>query len=97
MKAMIFAAGVGTRLKPLTDHMPKALVPVAGCPMLEHVILKLKDPGCTELVIYIHHFWEQSIDFLQCTQNFCLSIHISDVRDKLLDTGGGIKKAAAFF
>ena len=59
MKAMIFAAGLGTRLKPLTDHMPKALVPVAGRPMLEHVILKLKEAGFTELVINIHHFGEQ--------------------------------------
>lgn len=97
MKAMIFAAGLGTRLKPLTDHMPKALVPVAGRPMLEYVILKLKAAGCTELVINIHHFGEHIIDFLQSKQNFGISIHISDERDKLLDTGGGIKKAAAFF
>lgn len=97
MKAMIFAAGLGTRLKPLTDHMPKALVPVAGRPMLEHVILKLKKAGFTELVINIHHFGEQIIDFLKANQNFGLTIHISDKRDKLLDTGGGIKKAATFF
>lgn len=97
MKAMIFAAGLGTRLKPLTDHMPKALVPVAGRPMLEHVILKLKKAGFTELVINIHHFGEQIIDFLKANQNFGLTIHISDERDKLLDTGGGIKKAATFF
>lgn len=87
MKAMIFAAGLGTRLKPLTDHMPKALVPVAGRPMLEHVILKLKKAGFTELVINIHHFGEQIIDFLKANQNFGLTIHISDERDKLLDTG----------
>ena len=97
MKAMIFAAGLGTRLKPLTDHMPKALVPVAGRPMLEHVILKLKEAGFTELVINIHHFGEQIIDFLKANQNFGLTIHISDERDRLLDTGGGIKKAATFF
>ena len=97
MKAMIFAAGLGTRLKPLTDHMPKALVPVAGRPMLEHVILKLKEAGFTELVINIHHFGEQIIDFLKANQNFGLTIHISDERDMLLDTGGGIKKAATFF
>ena len=96
MKAMIFAAGLGTRLKPLTDHMPKALVPVAGRPMLEHVILKLKEAGFTELVINIHHFGEQIIDFLKANQNFGLTIHISDERDRLLDTGGGIKKAATF-
>lgn len=97
MKAMIFAAGLGSRLKPLTDHMPKALVPVAGKPMLEHVILKLKASGCTEMVINIHHFGEQIIDFLQANQNFGLTIHLSDERDCLLDTGGGILKASSFF
>ena len=60
MKAMIFAAGLGTRLKPLTDRIPKALVPVNGIPMLQHVILKLKQAGFTEIVINIHHFGEQS-------------------------------------
>lgn len=94
---MIFAAGLGTRLKPLTDHMPKALVPVAGKPMLEHVILKLKAAGFTELVINIHHFGEQIIGFLEANRNFGLTIHISDERDMLLDTGGGIKKARNFF
>lgn len=97
MKAMIFAAGLGTRLKPLTDHMPKALVPVAGRPMLEHVILKLKAAGFNELVINIHHFGEQVLDFLRANQNFGLTIHISDERDCLLDTGGGIRKAEPFF
>lgn len=97
MKAMIFAAGLGTRLKPLTDHMPKALVPVAGKPMLEHVICKLKDYGFTEIVVNIHHFGQQIIDFLEANQNFGLTIHISDERDLLLDTGGGIKKASTFF
>ena len=97
MKAMIFAAGLGTRLKPLTDHMPKALVPVAGRPMLEHVILKLKAAGFNELVINIHHFGEQILDCLRANQNFGLTIHISDERDCLLDTGGGIRKAEPFF
>lgn len=97
MKAMIFAAGLGTRLKPLTDHMPKALVPVAGRPMLEHVILKLKAAGFNELVINIHHFGEQILDFLRANQNFGLTIHISDERDCLLNTGGGIRKAEPFF
>lgn len=94
---MIFAAGLGTRLKPLTDSMPKALVPVAGRPMLEHIILKLKGSGFNELVINIHHFGEQILDFLRANENFGLTIHISDERDCLLDTGGGIKKAAPFF
>lgn len=97
MKAMLFAAGLGTRLKPLTDTMPKALVPVAGRPMLEHVILRLKAAGFTELVINIHHFGEQIITFLRAQQDFGLTIHISDERGALLDTGGGIRKAAPFF
>ena len=85
MKAMIFAAGLGSRLKPLTDTMPKALVPIAGRPMLEHVILKLKAAGFTEIVINIHHFGEQILDFLKANENFGLIIHISDERDLLLD------------
>ena len=70
MKAMIFAAGLGTRLKPLTDHMPKALVPVAGKPMLEHVIEKLKAAGFNEVVVNVHHFAGQIIDFLKEKDNF---------------------------
>ena len=97
MKAMIFAAGLGTRLKPLTDHMPKALVPVAGKPMLEHVISKLKEAGFDEIVINVHHFANQIIDFLKEKDNFGIQIRISDETEELLDTGGGIKKAASFF
>lgn len=97
MKAMIFAAGLGSRLKPLTDTMPKALVPVAGCPMLEHVILKLKAVGFTEIVINIHHLGDQILDFLRANHDFGLTILISDERDCLLDTGGGIRKARSFF
>ena len=97
MKAMIFAAGLGTRLKPFTDHMPKALVPVAGKPMLEHVILKLKSFGVDELVINVHHFAQQIIDFLKEKDNFGIKIWISDETDELLETGGGIKKASPFF
>lgn len=95
MKAMIFAAGLGTRLKPLTDHMPKALVPVAGKPMLEHVILKLIASGFDEIVINVHHFAEQIIDFLKEKNNFGIKIWISDETEELLDTGGGIKKASS--
>ena len=94
---MIFAAGLGTRLKPLTDHMPKALVPVSGKPMLEHVIEKLKAAGFDEIVITVHHFANQIIDFLKEKNNFGITIHISDETDFLLDTGGGIKKAAPYF
>ena len=94
---MIFAAGLGTRLKPLTDTMPKALVPVAGKPMLEHVLLKLKSAGFDEMVINVHHFANQIIDFLKEKDSFGIKIWISDETDCLLDTGGGIKKAASFF
>ena len=90
---MIFAAGLGTRLRPLTDNMPKALVPVAGKTMLERVILKLKDASFHDITINIHHFGSQIIDFLRANQNFGVDIHISDERGELLDTGGGIKKA----
>ena len=96
MKAMIFAAGLGTRLRPLTDHMPKALVPVTGKPMLERVILRLKEAGFNEITVNIHHFGEQIIDFLRAHDNFGTEIHISDERGMLLDTGGGIKKARPF-
>src|SRR5574344_733937 len=96
MKAMIFAAGLGTRLRPLTNTMPKALVPVAGKPMLEHVITKLKSSGFDDITINIHHLGQQIIDFLKAHDNFGVTIHISDEREKLLDTGGGIKKARAF-
>ncbi|ADV44200.1 nucleotidyltransferase family protein [Bacteroides helcogenes] len=96
MKAMIFAAGLGTRLRPLTDNMPKALVPVAGKPMLERVLLRLKEAGFGDIVINIHHFGEQIIDFLHANDNFGMNISISDERDMLLDTGGGIRKARPF-
>ena len=96
MKAMIFAAGLGTRLKPLTDSTPKALLPINGKPMLEHVILKLKDAGFHQIAINVHHLGDQIINFLAANNNFGIQIHISDERDYLLDTGGGIKHATAF-
>lgn len=96
MKAMIFAAGIGSRLKPITDTMPKALVPVGGVPMLQRTLLRLKEAGFTDVTINIHHFGQQIIDFLQQNDNFGLDIHISDERDGLLDTGGGILKARPF-
>ncbi|MDR3093863.1 MAG: nucleotidyltransferase family protein [Bacteroidales bacterium] len=97
MKAMIFAAGLGTRLQPLTDTIPKALVPVAGKPMLEHIFLKLKAAGFHQVVVNVHHFPEQIIDFLKQKQHFGMEVMISDEREQLLDTGGAIKKAAHFF
>ena len=93
---MIFAAGTGSRLKPYTDHIPKALIPIDGKPMLEHIILKLKAAGFTEIIINVHHLGEQIIVFLAGKDNFGITIHISDERDYLLDTGGGIKHAAQF-
>lgn len=90
MKAMIFAAGLGTRLKPFTDSMPKALVQVNGVPMLEHVIKHLINYGFDNIVINIHHFGDKIIDFLNANKNFGINIHISDERNYLLDTGGGI-------
>lgn len=96
-QAMIFAAGLGTRLKPLTDTMPKALVEVAGEPLLKHVIDRLKQAGFTRIVVNVHHFAGQIIDYLQANDNFGLDIRISDEREQLLDTGGGIKKAMPLF
>ena len=72
MKAMIFAAGTGSRLKPLTDHTPKALIPIGGKPMLEHVILKLKSSGFDQIVINIHHLGNQIVDFLEANNNALL-------------------------
>ena len=94
---MIFAAGLGTRLKPLTDNLPKALIPIAGKPLLEHIILKLKAAGYDEIIVNIHHFADKIIEFLKVNKNFGIRIEVSDERDLLLDTGGGIKKAAWFF
>lgn len=93
MKAMIFAAGLGTRLRPLTDNMPKAMVLVAGKPMLQRVIENLSQYGFHDIVINIHHFGEQIIDFLEANNNFGENIIISDERKCLLDTGGGILAA----
>ncbi|MGN0232489.1 MAG: NDP-sugar synthase [Muribaculaceae bacterium] len=93
MKAMIFAAGLGTRLKPLTDTTPKALVPICGKPMLQHVIEKLKASGFDDIIINVHHFPQQIIDFLAANNDFGIKITISDESDMLLDTGGGMKKA----
>lgn len=94
---MIFAAGLGTRLKPLTDTMPKALVRVGDKPLIEHVISKLKSSGVERVVVNVHHFATQVIDYLQENDNFGVDVRISDESAKLLDTGGGLKKAAPLF
>ncbi|MBE6310611.1 MAG: nucleotidyltransferase family protein [Bacteroidales bacterium] len=93
MKAMIFAAGLGTRLRPLTDNMPKAMVPVSGKPMLQRVIENLAHYGFHDIVVNVHHFGEQIINFLTQNNNFGQNIIISDERKLLLDTGGGILAA----
>lgn len=96
MQAMIFAAGLGTRLRPLTDKMPKALVEVDGKPLIEHVIEKLCKSGFTSIVVNVHHFSNQIIDYLNA-HHFGVDIRISDETDKLLDTGGGLRKASYLF
>ena len=96
-QAFILAAGLGTRLRPLTDTMPKALVPVAGQPLLYHVIQRLKTAGFERIVVNVHHFGEQIIDYLAANNNFGVDIRVSDERGLLLDTGGGIRKAAPLF
>lgn len=97
MKAMIFAAGLGTRLKPITDEIPKALVPIGGKPLLQHVIEKLKVSGFDEIIVNVHHFSNQIIDFIISKNYFDIRIEFSDETEKLLDTGGAIKKASWFF
>jgi len=97
MKAMIFAAGKGTRLRPLTDKTPKALIPYKGIPLIEHVILKLIASGVNELVINVHHLSLQIIDFIAAKKSFGIDIKISDESDLLLETGGGLKNAFRLF
>ena len=93
MKAMIFAAGLGTRLKPLTDNMPKALVPLAGKTLLQWQIERLKAAGITDIVVNVHHFPDMIINYLRENNNFGCRISVSDERDMLLETGGGLRKA----
>ena len=93
MKALIFAAGLGTRLRPLTDTMPKALVPVAGVPMLERVLCKLRDAGFGPIVVNVHHFASQIENFL-ASKDFGVQVSISHEVREPLETGGGIRHAA---
>ena len=97
MNALIFAAGLGTRLRPLTDSCPKALVEVGGEPMLGRVINRVKDAGADHIVVNVHHFPDMIIEYLRSEGNFGIEIRISDERDRLLDTGGGLLKAMALF
>ena len=93
MKAMIFAAGLGTRLKPLTETLPTALVPLAGKTLLQWQIEKLKAASITDIVVNVHHFPDLIIDYLRENNNFGCNIQVSDERDMLLETGGGLRKA----
>jgi len=93
MNAMIFAAGLGTRLKPLTDSIPKALVEVNGITMLEHSINLLTKHGAKKIVVNVHHHADQIINFINSRNYFGIEMVISDERDELLDTGGGLWKA----
>jgi len=97
MKAMILAAGLGVRLRPITNTMPKALVVVDGKPLLQHALEHVKRYGIQDVIINVHHLPRQIEDFLGVNDNFGLSIVISDESDELLETGGGVKKAAWFF
>jgi len=96
MKAMVFAAGLGTRLRPLTDDRPKALVTVAGRTLLELTLSRLRAFGVSEVILNVHHFADRIVDYLQANSNFGMRIEISR-EEVLLDTGGGLKKAAWFF
>ena len=97
MRAMILAAGLGTRLKPITNNIPKALVKVGNVTLLEICIKNLKMQEIADIIINVHHFAEQIINFLAENNNFGVNISISDETGKLLNTGGGLKKAAWFF
>lgn len=97
MEGMIFAAGLGTRLRPLTDERPKAMVELCGKPLLEHVILKMRQTGIEKIVVNVHHFAEQIRDFLTKRPELSEGVVISDERNGLLDTGGGLRKAASLF
>jgi NDP-sugar pyrophosphorylase family protein len=96
MKAMILAAGLGTRLRPLTDDRPKALVEVGGRTLLEITLSRLRQFGVRQVIINVHHFADKLVEYLNANHNFGMQIEVSR-EDILLDTGGGLKKAAWFF
>lgn len=96
VKALLFAAGLGTRLKEQTLSKPKALIDLAGKPLLRHAIEHLKQFGISDITVNVFHFAEQVISYLEENNSFGINIQISDERDQLLDTGGGLKKASVF-
>ncbi len=89
---MIFAAGLGTRLKPLTDTMPKALVPLAGKPLLQWQVERLREAGITDIIVNVHHFPDMIMDAIRANKGWGCDIAVSDEREMLLDTGGGVRK-----
>ncbi|MFO8001673.1 MAG: nucleotidyltransferase family protein [Marinilabilia sp.] len=97
MNAMIFAAGLGSRLRPLTSHKPKALIEVAGMPLLEIALRKMENAGITKVVVNVHHHREQMLRFIESYRSPGMEIIISDEKDQLLDTGGGLLKARPLF
>ena len=97
MKAMILAAGLGTRLWPITENLPKALVPINNTPLLEWVIKKLISHDFRDIIINVHHHADQIKSFIESKNNFGINITFSDEAEKLLETGGGLKKASWFF
>lgn len=97
MDAMLLAAGLGTRLRPITDHIPKALVEVGGVPILERVARRLIDAGADRLIINIHHRGDQIRDFVASRQGFGVEVHFSEEAGQALETGGGLLNAAPFF
>lgn len=97
MKAMIFAAGLGTRLKPFTDHSPKALAEVNGRSLLEHNIRYLQRYGISDVIINVHHFASMVVDKLNENSGFGSNVSVSDEQEALLETGGGLLKAINFF
>jgi len=96
MKAMVLAAGLGTRLRPMTDSRPKALVEVSGRTLLEITLTRLREFGVDEVIVNVHHFADMVVDYLKSKNNFGIRIEISR-EEVLLDTGGGLRKAAWFF
>jgi len=97
VKAMVLAAGLGTRLRPLTESRPKALMEVGGRTLLEITLTRLRESGVSEAIVNVHHFAEMVVDYLKAKNNFGMRIEISREDTLLLDTGGGLKKAAWFF
>ena len=93
MKAMVLAAGLGTRLRPMTDSRPKALVEVSGRTLLEITLTRLREFGVDEVIVNVHHFADMVVDYLKSKDNFGIRIEISR-EEVLLDTGGGLRKAA---